>query len=160
MFASSLRSPSRSLASLCAPLLLVLAACGGNRLSLFGGDVTAQVVVDSGINQDSPVPVELVVVYDKGLLDQLLTLTARDWFTKKDQIRRDYPGDEAFVSIFWELVPGQVMPAQELSFGVGARAGIVYADYFAPGDHRARIDPHRDVVIRLRESEFSVEQVP
>jgi type VI secretion system protein len=148
------------MALLCAPLLLALAACGSSSLSLFGGDVVAQVVVDAGINQDSPVPVELVVVYDKKLLDQLLTLTARDWFTKKDQIKRDFPGDEAFVSIAWELVPGQVMPAQELSFGVGARAGIVYADYFSLGDHRARIDPHQNVVIHLRDSDFSVEQAP
>ena len=52
------------------------------------------------------------------------------------------------------------MPPQEISFGVGVRGGIVYADYLAPGDHRVRIDPHQSFTIVLGEKEMSVEPQP
>lgn len=139
-------------------LLPVLAGCGANSRSLFGGTMTVSLWSDPGINQDSPVPVELVVVYDRALLQLLLTYSADTWFAKREQIRRDYPDGGGFVSRSWELVPGQDWGPDKLDFGVGARGALVFADYFAPGDHRQRVDPHQNVVIRLEEDDFTVQQ--
>src|SRR3954464_5874052 len=108
-------------------LLIGALGCGTSRRSLFGGDVAVRVEADPGINQDSPVPVELVIVYDKDLLAQLAGMTARDWFQKREQTRKDHPGDDELVSMSWEVVPGQSLPEASLSFGSGARGGLVFA---------------------------------
>jgi type VI secretion system protein len=134
--------------------------CGTGSRSLFGGDVGVKVEAEPGINQDSPVPVELVVVFDKDLLSQLTGMTARDWFQKREQIRKDHPGDDELVSMSWEVVPGQSLPEASLSFGSGARGGLVFADYFADGAHRARVDPHQNLKIRLLADDVAVEQTP
>lgn len=163
MFRTGQRSPASRLIRLagrsCA-LFLVLAAlgCGGNRKSFFGGDASVRLDADSGINQDSPVAVEMIVVYDKDLLEALLAKTARQWFETREQVLKDHPGDKDFVSMSWEVVPGQSLPPKELSFGTGARGGIVFADYFSDGAHRWRFDPHKDLRIHLQDKEFSVEQ--
>jgi type VI secretion system protein len=141
-------------------LLAGALGCGTGAKSLFGGDITLQVAAEPGINQDSPVPVELVVVFDKDLLAQLAGMTARDWFQKRDQIHKDHPGEDDLVSRSWEVVPGQSLPEDTLSFGSGARGGIVFADYFSDGAHRVRVDPHQSIKIRLLTDDVAVEQTP
>jgi type VI secretion system protein len=144
----------------CILLLAAALGCGTGSRSLFGGDVAVQVAAEPGINQDSPVPVELVIVFDKDLLAQLTGMTARDWFQKREQIHKDHPGDEELLTMSWEVVPGQSLPAASLSFGSGARGGLVFADYFADGAHRARVDPHQNLKIRLLADDVAVEQTP
>lgn len=139
-------------------LLLSALGCGANKPSFFGGDVKVQVHADSEINQNSPVAVEMVVVYDEDLLKALLAKGARDWFRDREQIRKDHPGDKDFLSMSWEVVPGQSLPVQEMSFGSGARGGIVFADYFSEGAHRVRFEPHLDLTIHLQDRDFSLEQ--
>lgn len=149
------RSPVRFAVAL---LLLWALGCGANRRSFFGGDVAVRVDADPEINQNSPVAVEMVVVYDKDLLEALLAKGARDWFRDREQIRKDHPGDKDFISMSWEVVPGQSLHEQEMSFGSGARGGVVFADYFSEGAHRARFDPHLDLKIHLQDEDFSLEQ--
>jgi type VI secretion system protein len=145
---------------LCALLALGALGCGTASRSLFGGDVAVRLDADPKINQDSPVPVELVVVYDKDLLAKLAGMTAREWFQNREQTRKDHPGEDDFVSIAWEIVPGQSMPPQTLSFASGARGGVVFADYFSDGAHRARVDPHQNLRIHLQAEDVAVEQAP
>ena|SRR6476661_2636130 len=145
---------------ICLSLLLGALGCGTGSRSLFGGDVAVRLDADPKINQDSPVPVELVVVYDKDLLAKLAGMTARDWFQNREQTRKDHPGEDDFVSIAWEIVPGQSMPPQTLSFASGARGGLVFADYFSDGAHRARVDPHQNLRIHLQAEDVAVEQTP
>jgi type VI secretion system protein len=139
---------------LAVPLLSILVACSG---SFFGGEIKVQIQAEDHINQDSPVPVELLVVYDDKLLDYLLSIDAQKWFSERDQVRRDHPDKKSYVSAYWELVPGQPpLKPQPISFGVGARGAVVFANYFSEGKHRVRLKPHRDVVITLQANEFSV----
>jgi type VI secretion system protein len=140
--------------------LVLLSACGGNRPSFFGGDIKVAAAVDAGANQNNPIAVEVVVVYDKALLQELLKLPAAKWFAQREQYKKDHPDDEDFVSWYWEWVPGQEVKTQEISFGTGARAGLVFADYLTGQENRVRFDPHQDVRIHLQEEGFTVEPMP
>jgi len=146
-----------TLGKLCAGLLvtLALAGCGTTR-SFFGGDMTAKVLTEAGINQNSPVQVELLVVYDNLLLQQASSLTAQAWFAQRAGILRNYTNDEAYRSRYWELVPGQPLFTEEISFDVGVRAVLVFANYSTPGDHRFRMDPHEDLLIHLEGDDLCV----
>jgi len=97
------------------------------------------------------------VVYDDKLLEYLLGIDAQKWFSERAQMLRDHPDEKAFVSSYWELVPGQTPLIKKISFGTGARGAVVFANYFSEGKHRARLDPHKDVVIHLRDTDFCVE---
>jgi type VI secretion system protein len=139
-------------------LVLVLLAAPGCRStrSLFGGDLTIQIATDDNVNQNSPVQMELLVVFDKQLLQQVQAMSAQQWFAQRVQIRRNYPGEDAYVSCYWEMVPGQPTCRNELSFGVGARDAVLFANYSSAGDHRWLRDPHQDLRIRIQESDLFV----
>lgn len=145
--------PGKTLVALL--LFLAFAGCGTTR-SFFGGDVTVRILTDPVINQDSPVQVELLVIYDDQLLQQVLAQPAQSWFAKRQTILRNYPGTESYLSRYWELVPGQPRFDEDLSFAVGARATVVFANYSSPGDHRVLMDPHQDLFIHLQETDVSV----
>lgn len=134
-------------------LAAVLVAGAGCRGSL--KTRTVSIRADSLANSDTPIPVDLVVIYDKALAAQAAELTARQWFTRKPQIARDHPN--GFRSASWELVPGQRVPVHRFPFKRrGARAAFVFADYLAPGDHRVRIDPLRTAEVVLGAEEVTV----
>jgi type VI secretion system protein len=129
---------------------LVLAACA-TKVSTERVDVR----VDAAANDNSPVPVELVLVKEEEMLEALLALSAREWFEQRAQLRADFP--KAFQSAYWEFVPGQRMEISRLPFGRKGHALIVYANYSAPGEHRLRIDTRERVTLLLGEAGFSVE---
>jgi len=86
-----------------------------------------------------------VFVWDKKMAAQFGELTAKDWFAKKPQLRRDDPNAKAFAVTEWEWVPGQAVPAIDLAVPTGAlrwvRAVYVFANYRAEGPHRLRVTP-------------------
>jgi type VI secretion system protein len=130
-------------------------ACSANPRSFFGGDLKLQVAVARDANENSPVAVELLVISNEQVLNEALKLTAQKWFEGRDEFRHDHP--EGYVSWSWEWVPGQQVEQQKLSFGVGARAGLLFADYGSAGNHRQRFDPHQSILLRLDERDFTVE---
>lgn len=131
-------------------LILVLLAAS---LSACGPSISTKRVgfsVAREANDRSPVPVELVVVYDVEVLPVLLELSAREWFAARGQMLLDHP--RAVRTQLWELVPGQEVPLQQLPVPrKGAIAAFVYADYLMPGPHRIRIDPYARALIHLTE---------
>lgn len=107
-------------------------------------------------NNTSPVPVELVVAYDDELVKVLGAMTARDWFRQRAQLRQDNP--RGLRTLAWEFVPGQSVPLQPLPVRrKKARGAFVFADFYAPGDHRVRVDPFKRILLTLREDGFSVD---
>ena len=125
--------------------------------SLFGQELKVQVFVAQKANQDNPVAVDLLRVFDGNLLTELLKLSASEWFEKRDQIKRDYPGKVGFEGVEWEWTPGQSVPVLTLPLEPAARAGIIFANYFAKGAHRVRFDPNDSIMINLLEDGFTVE---
>lgn len=122
---------------------------------MFGGHLPLEVTVEPRANQGSAVAVDVLVVYDKKVLDKLLALSARDWFVQAGQLRRDFP--DAFDLSHWEWVPGQQVGRQEIDYRAGAKAALVFADYLTPGAHRVRFDPRQPSRLVLGETGFTAE---
>jgi type VI secretion system protein len=134
-------------------IFLALAACASNpnKPNMHTKLIALDVMPTANLNH--PIALDLVVVYNRALLEELLKITAKEWFEKRQQYKLDNPG--ILQSWEWELVPGQVVPFFKLppktSKGVG---GIVFANYVTPGTHRARIDAYEGAIVRLKETEF------
>jgi type VI secretion system protein len=149
-------------------LAMTVAACGSspasqqpswlyrNTRAVMGGKVEIKVEIAENANQNSPIAVDLIVVYDEKLMEQLMGMTAGEWFAKRSQIRRDYLDGAGFDSWGWEWIPGQKVPVQTLPLKAAAIGGVVFAKFTAPGAHRTRINPFDDVTIFLRETDFAV----
>lgn len=140
-------------------LVLTLSSCGlGVRTrSLFGGKAVLDVSIADTANNNNPVAVDYVLVYDENLLKELLKMPAKDWFERRQQFKRDYPEDSGFISLEWEWTPGQRVPPQDLPLEARARGAIVFALYYSKGDHRARIEPNQNLKITFLENSFMIE---
>jgi type VI secretion system protein len=146
-------------------LILVLivssiGACGiaAKTRAAIKGDLNMYVSIAAKVNSDNPLPVDVVWVYDEDLLKELLKLSAKTWFEKKEQFRRDFPSNEAFEVWPWEWTPGQKVAVQKIPIKAKSKGGIIFANYLIDGDHRARIDPAEDFQINFSEESFSLQE--
>jgi type VI secretion system protein len=140
-------------------VLLAAASCGmPNRVrSMFGGQLPIQVTISPNANEDSALAVEMIVAYDEKVVDELLKMPARKWFDGREQFLRDHP--EKIDTWKWEWTPGQTVAPLELSYGIGAKRVVLFADYLTPGEHRATIDPQQPFRLVLGQSELELEAV-
>ena len=154
-------SPSRRMVlfGICALLSCLLSSCGFGiwTRSLFGGKVNVKITVAPNVNQDNPIQVEMLLVYDEALLKQILQLPAKEWFEKRDEIRKNYPDGAGYDSWKWEWIPNQAVGIQQVPLRVSAIATIVFANYYVPGPHRIRVSPHENITVTLLETGFTVD---
>jgi len=146
-----------------AAAVVLLAGCGlvGEDAPVFSLEWVA-LVSEPNSNRNNPTAVDLVLVHEAAVEDQIAALTAADWFRRKGQFRRDFPS--GFKVIGWEVVPELAIAPRELTQpelenadGLAPRAAFVFADYFTPGDHRARLESQEAVRIRLGPDDFTLE---
>jgi len=152
----------RSLAVLL--LALHLAGCGVfNGLfgagTTFGGSRQVEFRIPEKLNNDTPVAVELVVVYDPAVEKQLLELPARTWFATREQYKRDF-SSEQLETWKWEWTPGQSAMPQTFTYQVGALSTFLFASYASPGDHRIRVVPNKNLRVILHENRFEARMLP
>ena len=115
----------------------------------------AYVSVDPKANLDTAIAMDLLVVYEEGLVDTLFKMSALNYFEKKAQILRDNPGQIDIWS--WEVVPGQVVPPRDIALSQAIpRGGVVFANYLTPGDHRVRLGKETAVTIKLGSKDLSL----
>lgn len=117
---------------------------------------TIALTVADRANENNPVAVDLLVVNEEALLEEILKLSARDWFQKRPQYIRDFPTGIDLKS--WELVPGSSVPPTEIDVRRRARGAVVFANYYAPGPHRLRLPDQSKVRLLLGEKGFTVAQ--
>lgn len=148
----------------CVALMGLLPACKGvkkvYRSTVPGASGTTQLEVKIHLspeaNKNNPVAFDLVLVTDKKLLQELMKMTASEWFEKRDQIKLDYPKELELGNRRWEWVPGQVVQLAPISVKVEIVGGLVFANYFTPGAHRAPINPRKGVVVNFGAEDFTV----
>ena len=119
--------------------------------------VDVRVRVSPTANGGNPVALDILLVSDKELLKELQKMSASDWFARREQIILDHPKEEQLVVLRREWVPGQVVEPARLVVKPEIRAGLVFANYFGPGEHRAVLDPRaRNIQINLEEDKLEV----
>ena len=118
-----------------------------------------KVHVSPKANNNNPVAVDLVLVSDKKLLKELMKMSASEWFEKRGQVQLDYPKETGLYAGRWEWVPGQEVKVDQVNIKSDFAGGIVFANYFKPGAHRALIDPHKGVLITLGEDNLCVQSL-
>ncbi|MBF0225354.1 MAG: hypothetical protein HQK76_07855 [Desulfobacterales bacterium] len=138
---------------------ITLSSCGLSiRLrSLFGGKLKVEVKINENVNLNSPVAVDMLIIKDEKLFEKLITMSSKEWFDKKAQIKKDFANGLGLDLWEWEWVPGQKIPMQKLPLRPKAKAGFIFADYFTEGVHRARFNPYIDIKLFLLEKDFLVE---
>ena len=126
--------------------ILCLSACSNNPVVQTQG---LRLQAMPNVNQDRPISVDLVLVYDAHLIRALQKLSAKQWMLNKQQLKRDYPLSLRLWE--WEPVPGETLPYFELPSKVTKKAAgiLLFAGYDTPGLHRARLDPFEQVLIKL-----------
>lgn len=136
----------------------LLAGC--SFFGLFGDDKSIhtrfiEFEVAQGANQDSPIAVDIVYVYDQQLVPLLVQMTAHDWFQKRGQIAQAFPTGFDLASV--EVVPGQQGPTETVPRKARqAIAAFVFADYASDGTHRARIDGIERALVALGDKDFAI----
>ena len=142
---------------------LLLCSCGvGNKAGRTIGlqndpPFLVHINVSPAANKNNPVPMDLVLVLDKKIMEAVAKLPAKDWFERRMQIQRDAPGKTEIVS--WEWVPGQSAGPIAVHVNKHTKGAFVFAGYLTPGDHRASIDVRQPVVIQLQEERMMVQAV-
>jgi type VI secretion system protein len=130
---------------------VVLASCIPARTA----HLRLQVSVANDVNNDTPIPVDVVFVWDDKMVERFEALPAKDWFRQKTQLRQDDPAERTFAVREWEWVPGQAVPDIELAVRPSARrwlrAIFVFADYRSEGPHRVRVTPGASSLALLKE---------
>ncbi len=141
-------------------LALVIVSCGGNGGGAFGppssiwiDSITITATPDA--NDFSAIPVDIVVIYQKELLEKLSKTPAKDYFKMSRQLLKDYPG---MIEIFsWEVVPGQSLFDLPVPMrGAAPEGGFIFVNYIPPGEHRVRLGRVRNIHVQLKNTEFCV----
>jgi len=120
----------------------------------FGGQLPVEVTIDAAANENSPVAVDLLLVYDDKLVDALVAMPAAEWFSKKEQYVADHP---KVIVQGWEWVPGQAVEPFKVPYRPGARNVVLFADYQSEGAHRAVVGRPKPFRIVLGERDLSIE---
>ncbi|HKR00318.1 MAG TPA: hypothetical protein VJT09_06580 [Pyrinomonadaceae bacterium] len=148
--------PRPVLISLCVvSTLLGLTACVPKAIRP-ATKLMVKVDVSQQANNNNPVALDLVLVKDKKLFLELKKISASEWFEKRGQYKLDYPKELGLGTGSWEWVPGQVVKIDPITFKDKFTGGLVFANYFTPGAHRAVIDPTKPVVITLGPDDLAV----
>lgn len=156
---------ARALLSACAAAALACAFAGCPKkpkvpgvpgLSAKARDLEVRVHVSPEANGGNPVALDLLLVADKDLLKELQKMTASQWFERREQIVLDHPKQGELVVVSREWSPGQVVAPNTVKVAPEVRAAVVFANYFNPGEHRAVLDPRRDVLIKLGDEKIEV----
>ena len=138
-----------------AGMTLLLFSCGIvpglKRGPSLGPGLHFRVSVFPTLNQNHPLEVDVVMVYDKDLLEELSKMPAAEWFRRRFQIEADALGGQRVEFSSWEWSPGQAVGPVNLQFSGKGRAVIVFANYLAEGEHRVRIDEHDRIQLFLGE---------
>lgn len=108
-------------------------------------------------NFGAPVPVDVVFANKPELENQLMPLTAAEWFAKRSQLQRDYPDESILRVVSFEFIPGQQRSEQKIK-GNGAEMAIIFVNMGrSSATNRARVPVGSTVSLRIGEGSYQLE---
>jgi type VI secretion system protein len=115
------------------------------------------VQTDANANFGAPVPVDVVFANSPELDNQLMPLTAAEWFAKRAQLQRDYPEESILHVVSFEFIPGQQRSEQKIK-GNGAEMAIIFVNMGrSSATNRARVPIGSTVSLRIGEGSYQLE---
>jgi hypothetical protein len=150
-------SPSAGIAGLSIGLLL--AACNPFAVGRPTIDTErVELVVQPGVNDNTALAAELVLVHTAALEKELSDMTASAYFAGRRDLANTFP--KQFDTVRWELAPGQRAPSKPLPDDAGdARAAFLFVNYQAEGVHRARLGAYEAVLVTLEADGFRLAEL-
>lgn len=148
---------TRVLATLVALLLATgVSGCKTPKILCFKSSGLGRIVLvnsDPGNNGGRPIAVDLVFITDKDVLKVVKELTAKQYFERREQIRRDYAKGYEIHS--WELTPGQFDGPVSTSAPCNLAGTLIFADYASEGPHRIALEKERSGTVMLGTEDLS-----
>ncbi|MDR2645963.1 MAG: hypothetical protein LBC04_02190 [Holosporaceae bacterium] len=137
----------------------------GEIFSSKGGLALEEVMlsVEENMNNNGAVKMHIVIVYEKELLEELMKMSAEEYFRHIKQLTKDHPDK---MKIFeWELVAKKrIMPWKKLDYpadNMTPLAGIIFAKYHGTEVYRERISADCEKIkITFESDNFHVECPP
>lgn len=137
--------------------MLLLSSCGSDNSLGFAHVFLEKIAIQAvpNANNNSAIPLDLIITYNDKLAAELAKLPARDYFKNRSQLVRDHGSDIQIMS--WEIVPGQKFGTIHVDMNrANPQAAFFYANYVTPGDHRARVGIESEAYVHLAAQEFYV----
>jgi hypothetical protein len=126
--------------------------------ALLGGSVRIKVAVQPAANDEYPLAMTVLYVYDEETFNKLLGLSAQQWFEGRAQIEESYHDRGAIEAFDWEWVTGADTTVR-IPYRATAVGAIVFANYFKEGLHRTRVEPRTDLNVVLDFDEMRVTEL-
>ncbi len=130
-------------------VILFLSSCAS-------GDINVRILTNKDANNNSPIRVDLVIVYSKKLFKEIRDLNSTQWFQQKRKYLNGFPGQ--IVANQWELIPGQVIAEDTLTFSKTVADGIIIFANYPAGDNRFVLENFKSVTIILKQKGMEVQQ--
>ena len=99
---------------------------------------TVDLRATSDANGDRPVAVDLVFARDEPAAAALAGLSAREYFSRREQLLADSSGRRS-APARGSWCPGQQVAGAPTAATCGVAATYLFADYASPGAHRLRV---------------------
>jgi type VI secretion system protein len=144
---------------LLAVFVVIQSSCipGFGKKPSLGPYLHLSVSISERVNQNHPIEVDIVMVYDKDLLEQLSEMPAKEWFQRRFQLENENIGGQKMEFSTWEWTPGQLVDPINLQFSQKGWSVVLFANFLAEGVHRVRIDEHDRLRIFLADEGLEVQ---
>jgi type VI secretion system protein len=118
------------------------------------GPSSATIIADPDANNTSAIAVDVLFISDTLAAQQISVLTATDYFARRTQLQRDFPGGLLIRSR--ELAPGQIARDVPLNPNCNRVRTLLFARYLTPGDHRQSVANVSRILVSLGRDDFTV----
>lgn len=118
------------------------------------GEISLNIKIDSEVNDNSPIAVDVVLVSDKSTLKELSALTAQAWFEKRKTLLRMQPSEIHLSS--WEWVPGQEVATLKIPHTGISDGVLLFANYASTGDHSSILPRNGTIDIAFGAKDFKI----
>ncbi|WP_291328907.1 hypothetical protein [Desulfovibrio sp. UCD-KL4C] len=119
-------------------------------------DITISVYVTPNANNSSAVAVDVLMPLTDETQTAVASLSARQWFSGKEQFQRDYTSNQDYWVLHHEYVPGIVVSPIAINLKDQTKSIIIFADYQTEGVHRFHTTRGGNMVLTLGRYDFTV----